>query len=136
MCIAGAIIGIFYGLGHNAWEAHEYYYEGAFSLFAALVISVMGAALLRVGRLQDKWRSKLAKALQAPINADTNQGWLKLAAEKYALFFLPFITILREGIEAIVFVAGVSFSAPATAMPLSAVAGVALGSAVGYAIFK
>ncbi|OAA42871.1 plasma membrane iron permease [Beauveria brongniartii RCEF 3172] len=100
--IAGTIISIFYLYGRDAWAAHEYYYEGAFSLFAALVISVMGVALLRVGQMQDKWRNKLAKALlQQPVKADTRQGWLKRLAEKYALFFLPFITILREGIEAI-----------------------------------
>ncbi|KAM3546904.1 hypothetical protein ARSEF1564_000217 [Beauveria bassiana] len=135
--IAGTIISIFYLYGRDAWAAHEYYYEGAFSLFASIVISVMGIALLRVGQMQDKWRNKLAKALlQAPLKADdTRRGWLKRLAEKYALFFLPFITILREGIEAIVFVAGVSFSAPPAAIPFSALAGLAFGVAVGYAIF-
>ncbi|VUC27008.1 unnamed protein product [Clonostachys rosea] len=136
LAIAGTIVSIFYIYGRDAWAAHEYYYEGAFSLFAAVVISVMGVALLRVGQMQDKWRNKLAKALQAPIQADSGKTWLKRLAEKYALFFLPFITILREGIEGIVFVAGLSFSAPPAAIPFSALAGLAFGVAVGYAIFK
>jgi high-affinity iron transporter len=96
----------------------------------------MGVTLLRIGRLQDKWRVKLAKALEEPVNVKTGQKWLKHTLERYAMFVLPFITILREGIEAIVFVAGVSFSAPATALPLSVVAGIAAGSAVGYTIYR
>ncbi|MCV5111894.1 FTR1 family protein, partial [Escherichia coli] len=42
--------------------------------------------------------------------------WVKFKAwmERYVMFILPFVTVLRECVEAIVFVAGVSFAAPAT----------------------
>lgn len=136
MVIAGAIIGTFYTVGRDAWQAHEYYYEGAFCLFASLVITIMGVALLRIGSLQEKWRVKLAKAMESPIKIKTGQGWIKKFLEKYAMFILPFITVLREGIEAIVFVAGVSFSAPATAIPLPVVVGLIAGAAAGYLIYK
>ncbi|KZL68987.1 high-affinity iron transporter [Colletotrichum tofieldiae] len=133
---AGAVIGVFYKLGRNSWESHELYYEGAFSLVAAIIITIMGAALLRIGKMQEKWRVKLAKAMETPIKTGANRGWLKHFAEKYAMFILPFITVLREGIEAIVFVAGVSFSAPATAVPLPAVVGLIVGALVGYVLYK
>lgn len=136
MIVAGAIIGTFYTVGHDAWQAHEYYYEGAFCLFASLVISIMGVALLRIGTLQDKWRVKLAKAMEAPIKIKTGQGWFKQSMEKYAMFILPFITVLREGIEAIIFVSGVSFSAPATAIPLPVVIGLIAGGVAGYIIYR
>lgn len=137
MVIAAAIIGVFYTVGRDAWQAHEYYYEGAFCIFASLIITIMGAALLRIGRLQDKWRVKLAKAIEGPIGAKTGHGGrVKRFLEKYAMFILPFITILREGVEAIVFVAGVSFSAPATAIPLPVVIGLIVGAIVGYVIYK
>jgi len=48
------------------------------------------------------------------------------------MFSLPFITVLREGIEAIVFVVGVSFSAPASAFPLPVVIGSIAGILMGY----
>lgn len=136
MIIAAVIIGVFYTVGHDAWQAHEYDYEGAFSLIASVIITIMGVALLRIGRLQDKWRVKLAKALEGPIKAKTRQAWLKRFMEKYAMFMLPFVTVLREGIEAVVFVAGVSFSSSASAIPLPAVVGLLVGSIVGYIIYK
>jgi high-affinity iron transporter len=52
------------------------------------------------------------------------------------MFALPFITVLREGIEAIVFVAGVTFSASATAIPLAVVVGLIVGILVGYILYK
>ncbi|KAI0544229.1 iron permease FTR1/Fip1/EfeU [Xylaria curta] len=138
LVVAAAIIGTFYTVGRNAWDTSEYNYEGAFALVASLIISVIGVALLRVGKVQEKWRVKLAKALEAPVNVGSQSrlGWLKRFAEKYAMFILPFITVLREGIEAIVFIAGVSFSAPATAVPLPVVVGLIVGIIVGYVLYR
>ncbi len=138
LVIAAGIIGTFYTVGRDAWETNEYNYEGAFALVASLIISVVGVALLRVGKLQEKWRVKLAKALEAPIGVSggSRAGWLKRFAEKYAMFVLPFITVLREGIEAIVFIAGVSFSAPATAVPLPVVVGLIAGVVAGYILYR
>ena len=135
MVVAAALIGVFYTVGSNSWEQHENYYEGAFCLFASLIITVMGAALLRIGKMQTKWRVKLAKALDAPLKPGS-KGWFRRFVEKYAMFFLPFITVLREGIEAVVFVAGVSFSAPATAIPLPTIVGLIVGTIVGYLLYK
>ncbi|CAJ2511679.1 Uu.00g073040.m01.CDS01 [Anthostomella pinea] len=137
LVVAGGLIGAFYTVGRDAWDTNEYYYEGAFAVFASLIISVVGVALLRVGKMQEKWRVKLAKALEAPLKTTSRRsGWLKHFGEKYSMFILPFITVLREGIEAIVFIAGVSFSAPATAVPLAVVVGLIVGSLAGYALYR
>lgn len=96
----------------------------------------MGAALLRIGKMQEKWRLKLAKAMESPIKIGVRRGWLKHLLEKYAMFVLPFVTVLREGIEAIVFIAGVSFSAPATAVPLPVIVGLLVGALIGYLLYK
>ncbi|KYK55207.1 putative iron transferase [Drechmeria coniospora] len=135
MIIAAAVIGTFYTVGSNAWESKEGYYEGAFCLIAALIITVMGAALLRVGKMQEKWRVKLANSFEKPVKAGSS-GWISHYAEKYAMFSLPFITVLREGVEAVIFVAGVSFSAPAYAVPLPVVVGLLLGSFIGWLLYK
>jgi high-affinity iron transporter len=112
-------------------------YEGAFCLVACIIITVVGAALLRIGKMQEKWRVKLATAVEGPVVIHTSTaGRLKHYAEKYAMFILPFITVLREGIEAIVFVAGVSFTSPASAFPLPVVVGLLAGFAVGYLLYK
>lgn len=87
--------------------------------------------------MQEKWRVKLAKALEdKPVTADGKKGSFKRWCEKYAMFILPFITVLREGLEAVIFIAGVSFSAPAKAVPLPVVMGLLAGGVVGYMIYK
>jgi high-affinity iron transporter len=136
LIVGGGLIGAFYGLGRDKWANTENYWEGSFAIFASLVIGFMGAALLRVAKMQEKWRVKLAKALEAPVGVKGKRLPWKRWAEKYALFFLPFITVLREGLEAIVFIAGVSFSSPASAVPLPVVIGLIAGALVSYIIYK
>lgn len=67
LVIAGAFIGVFYKLGRNHWAATEYSWEGSFALLASIIITIMGAALLRVSKIQEKWRVKLAKAMEAKV---------------------------------------------------------------------
>jgi high-affinity iron transporter len=89
--------------------------------------------------MQDKWRVKLATALESkPVTAGHSGRWavFKRWCEKYAMFMLPFITVLREGLEAIIFIAGVSFSSPAAAVPLPVVCGLLAGCAAGYVLYK
>lgn len=137
--VGAGLIGAFYGLGKDKWSGTEDIWEGSFSIFASLVISIMGAALLRVSKLQDKWRVKLAKALQVKDSTEkrgTFRVRFKLWCEKYAMFILPFITVLREGLEAVVFIGGVSLGLPATSFPLPVVTGIMCGCLVGYLIYR
>lgn len=137
LAVGGAIVGVFYTIGSDKWATGEAAYEGAFALVASVIITVVGFALLRIAKMQEKWRIKLAAALEGPVRTSGRKsGWLKHFAEKYAMFILPFVTVLREGIEAIVFVAGVSFSATAKSVPLPVVIGLLAGSAVGYLLYR
>ncbi|KAB5583664.1 iron permease FTR1 family protein [Coniochaeta sp. 2T2.1] len=137
LVVGAAVIGTFYTAGKNKWDSGELVYEGAFALIACIIITIVGAALLRIGKMQEKWRVKIAAAVEAPVSTHgSKRTWVKHMAEKYAMFLLPFITVLREGIEAIVFVAGVSFSAPASAVPLPVVVGLIAGGLVGYLLYK
>lgn len=52
------------------------------------------------------------------------------------MFILPLVTVLREGIEAVIFIAGVSFSASPTSIPLPVIIGIFAGSIIGYIIYK
>lgn len=131
------MIGAFYGLGTNTWGGAEYIWEGVFAIVASLIISVMGAALLRVSKLQAKWRVKLAKALEAKDNKTGNmRNRFKTWCERYAMFILPFVTILREGLEAVVFIGGVSLGLRASSIPLAVVCGLIAGSLIGYLVYR
>lgn len=135
--IAMAIISGIHSLGAEQFAAAESIWEGIFSLGASLIITAMGAVLLRVTKLQDKWRVKLSKALNASeSHSGPFRDRLKYLGEKYALFLLPFITVLREGFEGVLFIAGVGVSETAASIAISSILGLALGAFVGYFIYK
>lgn len=140
MCIiiGAGLIGAFYSLGKNIWGKTESIWEAAFALVASLIITLMGAALLRVSKLQDKWRVKLAKAIEAKDGnkSGSKATRFKIWLEKYAMFTLPFITVLREGLEAVVFIGGVSLGFPASAFPLPVILGIAAGALISFLIYK
>jgi high-affinity iron transporter len=132
------MIGAFYALGTDAFSRTEDVWEGAFGLLATIIISIVGAGLLRVSKLQDKWRVKLAIALEkqdlkAKLSASNR---FKQWCEKYAMFLLPFITVLREGLEAVVFIGGVGLNLPASSFPLAVFCGLLAGIAVGYLLYR
>ncbi|KAH9835996.1 plasma membrane iron permease [Teratosphaeria destructans] len=138
LIIGSGMIGAWYGFGKDHFAKTEDIWEGTFALIATLIITLVGAALLRVSKLQDKWRVKLAKALEKKdLTAHQSAGTrMKMWSQKYSMFLLPFITVLREGLETVVFIGGVGLSLPATSFPLAVVCGIVGGVLVGYLIYK
>jgi high-affinity iron transporter len=137
LCIGAGLIAAFYKLGDDKFSGAEGYWEGSFAIFASVIITVLGFALLRVSKMKEKWAVKLSKALDSRIEkSHGKRGALKLWVEKYIMFMLPFVTVLREGLEAIVFIAGVTFSSPASSVPLPTVVGLFAGGAVGFILYK
>lgn len=136
LIICAGVIGTFYTAGRNSFDKAEYIWEGVFSLLASVIITIMGAALLRVSKLQDKWRVKIAKVMELRETGMPVKGRLKVWCEKYAMFILPFITVLREGIEAVLFIAGVGLGLPATSFPLAVICGLGAGALIGWLIYK
>ena len=141
MILGGSLVGAFYILGTDQWSANEYIWEGVFSVISSIVITVMGASMLRISKLQTKWRYKLLKSMEAS-EANVHDTTASVAqrfknwCENNALFILPFVTVLREGIEAIVFIGGVTIGRPASSVPIPTILGILIGSSVGYLIYK
>lgn len=136
LIIGGAFIGVFYGLGHDIWSESEDLWEGIFYLIASIIITIMGLAILRINKTKEKWRVKIAQALVAKAKHKDTASRIGEWSRRYAMFLLPFITTLREGLEAVVFVGGVSLSLPATAFPLPVVTGILAGLLVGYLLYR
>ncbi|PWY88120.1 high-affinity iron transporter FtrA [Aspergillus sclerotioniger CBS 115572] len=136
-CVGGGMIGAFYGLNTDVFTGSEDIWEGAFGFIASIIISIMGAGLLRVSKLQDKWRIKLSQALE---EKETGRAGImqrfKDWSKRHVMFLLPFVTVLREGLEAVVYVGGVGLGLPATSFPLAVVCGLAAGIAVGYLLYR
>ncbi|KAF9412124.1 high-affinity iron permease [Podila epigama] len=131
LAIGAAFIVVWKKYANNLWANAEGIWVGCFSFLAVILITVMGIAMLRTTHIQEKWKTKLARAL----NNEEERG-LGNSSRKYALFILPFITILREGLEAIVFIGGVTFTANAKSIPIAVIAGVLCGVVVGYILYR
>ncbi|KAF9303498.1 high-affinity iron permease [Mortierella antarctica] len=131
LAIGAAFIVVWNKYANNLWANAEGIWVGCFSLLAVVMITVMGLAMLRTTQIQEKWKTKLAKAMDSE-----NERGLGNSSRRYALFILPFITVLREGLEAIVFIGGVTFTEQAKAIPIAVIAGLLCGLLVGYILYR
>lgn len=143
LIIGAGFIGAYYGLQKDVFGNTEDLWEGIFCLIATIMISFMGLAMLRLNKMQAKWRVKIAKSIVQTPKYDENgkkkiwQGFGYLM-KKYCMFILPFVTVLREGLEAVVFVAGAGVTttnSKASSFPLPVVCGLLCGLLVGVFIF-
>ncbi|GAA5817293.1 high-affinity iron permease [Mucor flavus] len=134
VCIGAAFIAVWYTVLSNLWGDSEYIWEGVFSLVATIMITAMGLAMLRTERMQEKWKVKLAKTMEH--NNEKKKLGFKVWMQKYSFFFLPFITVLREGLEAVVFIGGVSLNVSAKSIPIAAIMGFICGCVVGIIIYR
>lgn len=135
LCIGGGFIGAYYSLGKNLWSSSEDLWEGIFSIIATVLITLMGIAMLRINKMQRKWRIKIARALTTPPAEKWGRFKFSYIMKKYSMFILPFITTLREGLEAVVFVGGVGIGSPAKSFPLPVICGIIAGILVGCILF-
>jgi len=130
LAIGAAFIAVWFTKASDLWAKSEALYEGIFELIASLMIFVMGVTMLKMDRAKAKWRIKLQRAFEGKhVDGKAKTG-------KWVLFILPFITVLREGLEAVVFVGGVSLGEPATSIPIATIVGLICGFACGYLIYQ
>lgn len=136
--IGGLFIVVFYSVGTNLWDETEKLWEAFFCIIASVMITIMGRSMLRMNKMQEKWRLKLAKLIinQETENVSDTKSKIKILSRKYAMALLPLVTTLREGLEAVVFLGGLGASVPLSSVPLAALSALALGSLVGYFMFK
>ncbi|PCH44699.1 iron permease FTR1 [Wolfiporia cocos MD-104 SS10] len=127
--IGAAFIAVWFTQAADLWAKTENLWEGIFELIAAVIIFVMGVTMLKMDRAKAKWRIKLQRAFSGQhVDGRTRAG-------KWVLFLLPLITVLREGMEAVIFVGGVSLGQPAVSIPIAAIVGLACGLVVGFLIY-
>jgi high-affinity iron transporter len=159
LAIGAVFIALFYMIGENYWSKYERIWEAVFSVLSSLIISVMGLSLLRINTMQRKWQAKLSKGMAKqfennPTGVDDAEAvdqleheldckkksgikaWFKKYAEKYSLMVLPMVTLLREGLEAIFVISGVSASEPVSSLPLSIILAFTIGTVIGVFLYK
>ncbi|KAJ7698669.1 iron permease FTR1/Fip1/EfeU [Mycena rosella] len=130
LAIGAAFIAVWFTQASDLWAKSENLWEGIFELIASIMIFVMGVTMLKMDRAKAKWRVKLERAFSgAQTDGSTRTG-------KWILFILPLITVLREGMEAVIFVGGVSLGQPATSIPIATIVGLICGLVVGFIIYS
>ncbi|SCW00010.1 LAFE_0B07470g1_1 [Lachancea fermentati] len=138
LAIGGGFIGAYYALDNDIFGNAEDLWEGIFCMIATVMISVMGIAMLRINKMQAKWRVKIARALLEIPERKRDRFKIGALSRRYSMFLLPFITVLREGLEAVVFVAGAGITtqgSSASAYPLPVVVGLIAGTTVGVLLY-
>ncbi|KIK95513.1 hypothetical protein PAXRUDRAFT_826928 [Paxillus rubicundulus Ve08.2h10] len=130
IALGATFIAIWFTQATNLWSKSEQLWEGIFELIASLMIFVMGITMLKMDRARIKWRVKLQNSFNGHgADRRTKTG-------RWVLFILPMITVLREGIEAIIFVGGVALGEPAKSIPIAAIVGVVCGLVCGLGIYQ
>ncbi|KAF8630302.1 hypothetical protein AX15_003014 [Amanita polypyramis BW_CC] len=130
LAIGAAFIAVWFTKANDLFSRAEELWEGIFELIACIMIFVMSISMLKLDRAKTKWRIKLERAFEGKnVDSSAKTG-------KWVLFFLPFITILREGLEATIFVGGVSLGQKATSIPIAAIVGLIAGLIVGFIIYQ
>ncbi|THH08992.1 hypothetical protein EW146_g8813 [Bondarzewia mesenterica] len=110
-------------------STHRVCSTAIFELVSAIIIFVMGITMLKLDRAKAKWRVKLQHAFEGKhVDGRTRTS-------KWALLLLPLITVLREGMEAVVFVGGVTLGQSATSIPIAAIVGLVVGLICGFLIY-
>ncbi|CAG8765501.1 13855_t:CDS:2, partial [Acaulospora morrowiae] len=126
--IGAVFITIFYTLARNLWEESEPIWEGTLSLIASVVITVMSVGMLRVAHWRKKWEDKLRGATESYLGKSESGG-------RWSLVLLPFTVVCREGLESVIFMAGIGFEKSPTGLPIPIVLGIASGFIIGWIIY-
>lgn len=76
--------------------------------------------------------------LLLPKTTSANSGRLATMKSKpeWIMFTIPLITTLREGLEGVVFIGGVSLGLPASSIPFPAIVGLTIGFGIGILIWR
>jgi high-affinity iron transporter len=102
----------------------------------------MGISMLKLDRAKAKWRVKLLHAFEG--QSEIYPSLVYICVELFFLQMLmvalarasgPFITVLREGLEAVVFVGGISLGQSASSIPIAAIVGIVCGLICGFIIY-
>ncbi|CAK0737138.1 hypothetical protein CVIRNUC_000861 [Coccomyxa viridis] len=102
-------------------------FEGILVLVASFMLTFLAFAMLKIKGYEEKWQAKL-EASAAHMKGGRPSGW-------WQVFLLAFSTTLREGIESVIFLTGVSAGIDPRSIPIAGIVGILLGLAVGIILY-
>ncbi len=119
--IASVIVAYGFSFVQGGFEAHEEVFEGVFMIFATAFLTWFILWMVAHKNIAHEIRNNVKGAL------DTHKG--------SALFLLSFTAVFREGIEAVLFMAGISITTGSVSF-VGGLLGLVGAIIVGYMIFE
>ncbi|KAK9810489.1 hypothetical protein WJX72_011512 [[Myrmecia] bisecta] len=117
---------IFYVAKNRIFQGNgKMIFKGFINLVAAFLITLVAFAMLKFKNYEKKWEVKLGNA----ASKAESRG------KQTSVFFLAFSAVFREGIETVIFIAGISASTSVSAIPIPAIVGIIMGCAVGIFLY-
>ena len=104
-------------------------FEGTAEQIFEGVTMFAGAALITTMIIWMMGQKRMAEGIRQSIETNLSKGY------KQGLFFLVFFSVLREGVETVIFLGTVSFSSTHTATLLGALIGLGAAAVLGYVLF-
>lgn len=120
---------LFYVAGSKIFTGNsQAIFKGVVSWIACLLITVVAFHMLKFYNVERKWRRKLEGAMEADREA-------AIKSYKWSILLLALSATLREGIESVLFLTGVSQGDGIKSIIIPGIVGVILGLALGMLIF-
>lgn len=165
LIIGGIMIAVFVTIKSNAFDEEsnsEKVFEGALLLFSSIVVTVFGLGMSKMfNNMNAKVVRKVAtisntlsgvsttetekatdgnsqladdEGLVAPeTEVETKKRKAKIA---WGIMSVTFFAVVREGLECVVFLAGLTSSYPPKSMPIPAITGVLTGAFIGVMFYR
>lgn len=103
-------------------------FKGVICWVAALLITIVAFAMLKFYNLERKWKRKLQSAMSKSTKNEHR-------SYKWSMFLLAGSATLREGIESVLFLTGVSAGSSVKAVILPGIVGIILGFLCGAIVY-
>lgn len=107
--------------------------EGIISVIAAFLIGVVAVTVGNVMALHDKFERQFNDEIGSD---EERQNEKTEVLTKESILFLSFTSVAREGIETIIFFAGIGAAYPAESLPIPGAVGAIAGALCGIALYK
>ena len=109
--VISLIIGVsltvtFYVLGKDVFGDAEPLWEGILQSLAVILLTWLAFRMLQVNSLIAKWEGKIQNHLN---ERNMMEKGIPYFSNAYSLFILAFTVVIREGLEAVIFIAGVCY---------------------------
>ena len=101
-------------------------FKGCISWVASLLITIVAFSMLKFYNLERKWRTKLEGGLSRSSHAKS---------QRWAMFLLAGSATLREGIESVLFLTGVSAGSSVKSVIFPGLLGILIGGLLGLVVY-